>query len=124
MVSRLHILASTATVSVLLASFVLTGCHSPSKLSAPTLAFGKVAAAYQESPYKTDIFEAILQTSAPPVLCLPAPTPCLTQKPAPPHRPASGQSAHYSDKCKTLKSPEEVDHLPFHLGTRCQTSNS
>src|SRR5882672_9825319 len=42
---------------VLLASFVLTGCHSSSKTSAPTLDFSKVAAAYQEAPYKTDIFE-------------------------------------------------------------------
>jgi hypothetical protein len=62
MVSRLHILARTATLSGMLASFVLTGCHSPSKLSAPTLAFGKVAAAYQESPYKTDIFERDYKT--------------------------------------------------------------
>src|SRR5712691_8369953 len=57
MVSRPHIVARTATFSVLLASFVLTGCHSSSKISAPTLAFSKVPAAEQESPYKTDIFE-------------------------------------------------------------------
>jgi hypothetical protein len=57
MVSRLHILARTATLSVLLASFVLTGCHSSSKISAPMLAFSKVPAADQESPYKTDITE-------------------------------------------------------------------
>jgi hypothetical protein len=57
MVSRLHILARTAILSVLPVHFVLTGCHSSSKISAPTLAFSKVAAAYQESPYKTDIFE-------------------------------------------------------------------
>src|SRR5579859_1147002 len=57
MVSRLHILANTATLSVLLAYFVLTGCHSSSKNSPPTIAFSKVAAAYQESPYKTDITE-------------------------------------------------------------------
>jgi hypothetical protein len=57
MVSRLHILARTTTLSVLLASLVLTGCHSSSMISAPTLAFNKVAAAYQESPYKTDITE-------------------------------------------------------------------
>jgi hypothetical protein len=61
-VSRLHILARTATLSVLLASFVLTGCHPSSKSSAPTLAFGKVAAAYQESPYKTDISERDYKT--------------------------------------------------------------
>jgi hypothetical protein len=36
---------------------VLTGCHSSSKNSAPTVAFSKVAAAYQESPYKTDMTE-------------------------------------------------------------------
>jgi hypothetical protein len=56
-VSRLHILARTATLSVLLASFVLTGCHSSSRNSAPTVAFSKVAAAYQENPYKTDMAE-------------------------------------------------------------------
>jgi hypothetical protein len=61
-VSRLHILSRTATLSVLLASFVLTGCHSSSKISAPTLAFSKVAAAYQESPYKTDISERDYKT--------------------------------------------------------------
>src|ERR1700760_2489914 len=56
MVSRLHILARTATLSMLLASFVLTGCHSSSKTSAPTLAFSKIPAT-QESHYKTDIIE-------------------------------------------------------------------
>jgi hypothetical protein len=56
MMSRPHIVAHTATLSVLLASFVLTGCHSSSKISAPTLAFSKVPAA-QESHYKTDIIE-------------------------------------------------------------------
>jgi hypothetical protein len=61
-VSRLHILARTATLPVLLASFVLTGCHSSSKISAPSLAFSKVAAAYQESPYKTDISERDYKT--------------------------------------------------------------
>ena len=55
--SRPHIVAHTATLSVLLASFGLTGCHSSSKLSAPTVAFSKVPAAYQEGPYKTDIIE-------------------------------------------------------------------
>jgi hypothetical protein len=57
MVSRPHIVARTATLSVLLVYFVLTGCHSSSKISAPTLAFSKVPAADQASPYKTDIFE-------------------------------------------------------------------
>jgi hypothetical protein len=47
---------------VLLVSFVLTGCDSSSKISAPTLAFSKVAAAYQESPYKTDISERDYKT--------------------------------------------------------------
>jgi hypothetical protein len=61
-VLRPHILAPTATLSVLLASFVLTGCHSSSKNSAPTVAFSKVAAAYQESPYKTDISERDYKT--------------------------------------------------------------
>src|SRR6201994_384268 len=56
MVSRLHILARTATLSMLLASFVLTGCHSSSKTSAPTLAFSKIPAT-QESHYQTDIIE-------------------------------------------------------------------
>src|SRR5882672_7645560 len=62
MVSRPHIIARTATFSVLLVYFVLTGCHSSSKISAPTLAFSKVPAAEQESPYKTDIFERDYKT--------------------------------------------------------------
>ncbi|WP_433968495.1 hypothetical protein [Tunturiibacter gelidiferens] len=57
MMSRSHIVAYNATLSVLLASFVLTGCHSSSKNSTPTVAFGKVAAAYQEDPYKIVITE-------------------------------------------------------------------
>src|ERR1700750_556843 len=57
-----HVVASTATLSVLLMYFVLTGCHSSSRTSAPTVAFGKVAAAYQESPYKTDITERDYKT--------------------------------------------------------------
>ncbi len=61
--SRLHLLASTATLLVLLASFVLTGCHSSSKISAPTLTFSKVAAAYQETPYKADITEHDYKTA-------------------------------------------------------------
>jgi hypothetical protein len=57
-VSRPYIVvAQTATVSVLLMCFVLTGCHSSSKSSAPTIAFSKVPAAYQEGLYKTDITE-------------------------------------------------------------------
>src|SRR6266705_183828 len=62
MVSRPHIVARTATFSVLLVYFVLTGCHSSPKNSAPTVAFSKVPAAYQESPYKTDIFERDYKT--------------------------------------------------------------
>src|SRR5260370_26102859 len=62
MVSRPHIIARTATFSMLLVYFVLTGCHSSSKISAPTLAFSKVPAADQESPYKTDIFERDYKT--------------------------------------------------------------
>jgi hypothetical protein len=61
-VSRLHIVARTTTLPVLLASFLLTGCHSSSKISAPMLAFSKVPAAFQESPYKTDITERDYKT--------------------------------------------------------------
>src|SRR5271169_843278 len=57
MMSRPHIVAHTATLAVLLVCFVLTGCHSSSKNSAPTVAFSKVAAAYQEGDYKTDIID-------------------------------------------------------------------
>ena len=60
--SRPHIVAHTATLSVLLVYFVLTGCHSSSKKSAPTVTFNKVPAAYQESPYKTDITERDYKT--------------------------------------------------------------
>lgn len=62
MVSCPHIVARTATFSVLLVYFVLTGCHSSSRNSAPTVAFSKVASAYQESPYKTDISERDYKT--------------------------------------------------------------
>ena len=55
--SRPHIVAHTARLSVLLVYFVLTGCHSSSNNSAPTVAFSKVGAAYQENPYRTDITE-------------------------------------------------------------------
>lgn len=60
--SRLQILARTTTMSVLLASLALTACHSSSKSSAPTVSFSKVAAAYQESPYKTDMSELDYKT--------------------------------------------------------------
>src|SRR6201993_4606441 len=56
MMSRPHIVARTATFSVLLVYFVLTGCHSSPKNSASTVAFSKVPAA-QESDYKIDIIE-------------------------------------------------------------------
>jgi len=55
-VSRPHIVAHTATFSVLLVYFVLTGCHSSPKNSSPTVAFSKVPAA-QESHYRIDIIE-------------------------------------------------------------------
>src|ERR1700757_4384369 len=57
MMSRPYLVARTATFSVLLVYFVLTGCHSSLKTSAPTVAFSKVPDAFQESPYKTDITE-------------------------------------------------------------------
>src|ERR1700739_2409443 len=41
---------------------VLTGCHSSLPISTPTLAFGKVAVAYQEAPYKTDMTERDYKT--------------------------------------------------------------
>src|SRR6476660_10514598 len=62
MVSCPHIVARTATFSVLLVYFVLTGCRSSPNNSAPTLAFSKVPAAFQEGPYKTDIFERDYKT--------------------------------------------------------------
>src|SRR6266446_10871309 len=62
MMSRPYIVAHTATLSVLLMYFVLTGCHSSSRNPAPTVAFSKVAAANQESPYKTDITERDYKT--------------------------------------------------------------
>src|SRR5580658_1831053 len=55
--SRPHIVAHAARLSVLLVYFVLIGCHSSSRNSTPTVAFSKVAAAYQESPDKTVITE-------------------------------------------------------------------
>src|SRR6266849_5823010 len=62
MMSRPHIVAHTTAFSVLLVYVVLTGCHSSPKNSAPTVAFSKVPAAYQESPYKKDIFERDYKT--------------------------------------------------------------
>jgi hypothetical protein len=60
--SRPHIVAHTATLSVLVVYCVLTGCHSSSKNSTPTVTFSKIAAAYQESPYRTDITERDYKT--------------------------------------------------------------
>jgi hypothetical protein len=62
MMSRPYILAHTATLSVLLMYLVLTGCHSSSRNSAPTVAFSKVAVAYQEGPDKADITERDYKT--------------------------------------------------------------
>src|ERR1700758_924521 len=62
MMSRSHIFGRTATFSVLLVSFGLTGCHSSPNNLPPTVAFRKVPAAYQESPYKTDITERDYKT--------------------------------------------------------------
>ena len=62
--SRPYKVAHTSTLSVLLVYMVLTGCDSSSRNSAPTIAFSKVAAAYQESPYKTDINESDYKTDA------------------------------------------------------------
>src|SRR6201993_4372521 len=62
MMSRPYLVARTATFSVLLVYFVLTGCHSSLKTSAPTVAFSKVPDAFQESPYKTDITERDYKT--------------------------------------------------------------
>jgi hypothetical protein len=61
MVSRPNIVSRTASFSVLL-YFVTTGCHSSPITSSSTVAFIKVAAAYQESPYKTDITERDYKT--------------------------------------------------------------
>ena len=60
--SRPHIVAHSAPLSVLLVYFVLAGCHSSSNNSNPTVAFSKVAAAYQESSFKTDITERDYKT--------------------------------------------------------------
>jgi hypothetical protein len=62
MIPRPHKVAHTASLSVLLMCFVLTGCHSSPGNSTPTVAFSKVAAAYEESPYKTDMTESDYKT--------------------------------------------------------------
>jgi hypothetical protein len=54
---RPYKVAHTARLAVLLVYLVLTGCHSSSRNSAPTVAFSKIAAAYLESPDKTVITE-------------------------------------------------------------------
>jgi hypothetical protein len=60
--SRRYLFVRTARLSVLLAYLVLTGCDSSSKGSIPTVAFGKIAPAYQEGPYKTDVTERDYRT--------------------------------------------------------------
>ena len=60
--SRPHVAAHTATFSLLLVCSALTGCHSSSKASAPTVTFSKIAPAYQESPYKADFTERDYKT--------------------------------------------------------------
>jgi hypothetical protein len=62
MVSRPHIVARTATLSLLLMYCVLTGCRSSPKNTAPTVVFNRVPAAYQEGPYKTDMSERDYKT--------------------------------------------------------------
>jgi len=56
MLSRLHIVARTATFSALAVCVLLAGCRSSPNTSAPTVAFSKVPAA-QESRYNIDIIE-------------------------------------------------------------------
>src|SRR5271170_3467180 len=62
MIARPHKVAHSAASSMLLVYFVLTGCHSSPKNSAPIVTFSKVPAAYLESPYKTDMFERDYKT--------------------------------------------------------------
>jgi hypothetical protein len=62
MVSRPHLVARTATFSVLLVCFVMAGCHSSPRNSSPTISFSKVPASDQESAYKTDITERDYKT--------------------------------------------------------------
>src|SRR6266702_7028491 len=59
---QLRLLVSVFLERSLLVAFVLTGCHSSSNNLAPTVIFSKVAAAYQESSYKTDITERDYKT--------------------------------------------------------------
>jgi hypothetical protein len=60
--SHRHSVAHTTTLSVLLVSFVMTGCQYSPKNSAPMVVFSRVAAAYQEDSYKKDIFERDYKT--------------------------------------------------------------
>jgi hypothetical protein len=62
MMSRPYIVAHTPTLSALLVYFLLTGCHSSSRNSAPKVVFSNVAPAYLERPYKTDITERDYKT--------------------------------------------------------------
>src|SRR5271155_5168368 len=57
MMSRPYIVAHSARLAVLMMYCVLTGCHSSYSNSAPAVAFGRVAPAYQDGPYRTDITE-------------------------------------------------------------------
>ena len=57
MTPRWHIVASSKGLFVLAVCLALTACHFASTSSAPTIVFSKVPAAYQESPYRTDILE-------------------------------------------------------------------
>ena len=61
-VSRLRIVTRAVTLSVLLSSFVMIGCHASSEISAPTVAFSKVPATDQGSPFSTDTFERDYKT--------------------------------------------------------------
>lgn len=54
MASHPRIVARTATLSVLLACFVLTGCHSSTKNSAPTIVFTKIPPAAQVGQERLD----------------------------------------------------------------------
>jgi hypothetical protein len=60
--SRPHKVAHIKAFLVLLVYCGFTGCHSSSGRSAPTVAFSKVAAAYQERPDKTDMTERDYKT--------------------------------------------------------------
>jgi len=62
MISGPQIVARAATFPLLFVYFLLTGCHSSSRDSTPTVAFSKVPAAYQESPYRADLFERDYKT--------------------------------------------------------------